>query len=97
MSTYLDTQGNPTLGIGICARCARKFSLSDLSSDPNSPGLMVCDDDMDDLDPYRVAPRASDQIVLPFVRPDTDIDTGTAGSTQLTVSEDGQRFLFAID
>jgi hypothetical protein len=47
--------------------------LSELMSDPNSPGLKVCRDDLDQYDPYRLAPRAPDQIVLPFVRPDVPL------------------------
>ena len=45
MSIYLDTTGEPTLGIGICARCSRKFKLAELHPDPNYPNLMVCKDD----------------------------------------------------
>jgi hypothetical protein len=74
MSRYLDPTGQPTYGIGICGRCSRKMFLSELMSDPNSPGLMVCAEDRDDYDPYRLAPRAEDQIVLPFTRPDTAIN-----------------------
>ena len=38
MSKYLDPSGQPTFGIGICARCSRKFFLADLYPDPNDPG-----------------------------------------------------------
>jgi hypothetical protein len=63
---------------------------------------MVCSKDLDEYDPYRLAPRAEDQIVLPFVRPDVNIDTHPSGlltqdGTQFIVTEDGQRFLFVID
>ena len=93
---------DPTYGLGICARCSRKFKLADLHGDPNYPGLMVCDEDTDDYDPYRLAPRKEDQVVLPFVRPDTPIPTAPSGlitpdGTQFIVSEDGQRFLFVVD
>ena len=47
MPVYLSTRGKTTLGIGICGRCSRKFSLDDLYPDPNYPGLRVCKDDMD--------------------------------------------------
>lgn len=70
MPRFLDTRGKATLGIGLCGRCSRKFPLGELSPDPNYPALMVCAADKDDYDPYRLAPRAPDQIVLPFVRPD---------------------------
>jgi hypothetical protein len=89
MSHYLDTTGNPTLGIGLCARCSRKFALAELSPDPNYPALMVCRDDIDQYDPYRLAPRAPDQIVLPFVRPDVSIATAPAGF----IAENGDLFV----
>ena len=74
MSVYLDTRGQSTLGIGLCARCSRKFPLNELYSDPNSPGLKVCQEDLDVLDPYRLPPRPPDNLVLPFVRPDVPLD-----------------------
>ena len=79
MAKFLDTRGNSTLGVAICARCSRKFPLGELMSDPNYPNLMVCKADADQYDPYRLAPRAPDQIVLPFVRPDLPVNTNPAG------------------
>ena len=98
MSLYLDPTGQPTYGIGICGRCSRKMLLSALISDPNSPGLMVCEADLDDYDPYRLAPRKADQIVLPFNRPDMSITTRPAGLIQeagdeFITSEDGESYL----
>jgi hypothetical protein len=89
MSIYLDTRGLSTLGIGVCDRCSRKMSLTMLMSDPNSPGLRVCKEDLDQLDPYRLPPRQPDTITLPFVRPDTPIGTDPAG----LISEDENDFL----
>lgn len=102
MSRFLDPTGQPTYGLGLCARCSRKMFLSELWSDPNSPGLKVCRDDLDQYDPYRLAPRAPDQIVLPFVRPDVSVATDPSGlitqdGTEFIISEDGQRFLFIVD
>lgn len=93
MARYLDTRGRSTLGIGVCARCSRKFSLEDLHSDPNFPGLMVCRDDLDDFDPYRLPARQPDNITLRFVRPDTDIGTNPQG----VISEDGDLFIITED
>ena len=95
---YLDVTGQATYGIAICGRCSRKFLLAELSPDPNSPGLMVCKEDLDDYDPYRLAPRAPDQIVLPFTRPDTPINTHPAGLIQkagdlFIITEDGNEYL----
>jgi hypothetical protein len=89
MSIWLDTRGRSTLGIGLCARCSRKMSLDELFSDPNSPGLRVCREDLDNLDPYRLPPRQPDQITLPFVRPDSPLNTDPAG----LVTEDDNSFL----
>ncbi len=89
MSIYLDTRGLSNLGIGVCDRCSRKMSLTLLMSDPNSPGLRVCKEDLDQLDPYRLPARQPDTITLPFVRPDTPIGTDPAG----LVTEDDNEFL----
>lgn len=72
--------------------------LADLSPDPNYPGLMVCAADKDDYDPYRLAPRAPDQIILPFNRPDTSVNTHPAGLIQeagdeFIITEDGDNYL----
>lgn len=70
MAIYLDTTGNPTLGVALCARCSVKMPIGELQPDPNYPALMVCKRDLDKYDPYRIAPRPPDQILLPFNRPD---------------------------
>ena len=93
MSIYLDTRGRSTLGIGLCARCSRKMSLDELFSDPNSPGLRVCREDLDNLDPYRLPPRQPDNITLPFVRPDLPLTTNPAG----IVTEDDNSFIIGRD
>jgi hypothetical protein len=98
MSLYLDPTGQTTFGIGICARCSKKFFLAELHPDPNFPGLMVCEADKDDYDPYLLPPRRPDQIVLPFNRPDTNIDTHPAGLIQeagdeFIIQEDGDKYL----
>lgn len=98
MSRFIDVTGESTYGIGICGRCSRKFKLAELFSDPNSPGLKVCAADLDDYDPYRLAPRKEDQITLPFTRPDTSVNTRPAGLIQeagneFIITEDGNRYL----
>lgn len=72
--------------------------LSELQPDPNFPGLMVCEADRDQYDPYRLAPRGPDKIVLPFNRPDTPINTHPAGLIQeagdeFIITEDGEGYL----
>ena len=102
MSIFIDPSGGSTYGLALCARCSRKFKLDDLSPDRNSPGLMVCKEDNDEYDPYRLAPRAEDQVVLPFVRPDLSLNTNPSGvisqdGSQFIISEDGQRFIYIVD
>lgn len=41
--------------------------------DPNYPGLMVCEADRDEYDPYRLPARQTERINLEFVRPDLPI------------------------
>lgn len=93
MSVYIDPSGQPTYGIGVCARCHKKFPLAELQPDPNYPNLMVCKDDMDAYDPYRLAPRTPDQIVLPFTRPDAPLESNPSG----VITEDGDGFLTTED
>lgn len=93
MPLYLDTRGRSTLGIGLCARCSRKFSLDDLQPDPNFPGLMVCEADLDEFDPYRLPARQSENITLRFVRPDVSIATDPSG----VIAENGDYFLVTED
>lgn len=84
MTLFLDPTGQPSYGIAICARCSKKFFLADLFSDPNSPGLMVCKEDLDQLDPYRLPARQTERINLDFTRPDVPL-TGTAQVNQSLV------------
>lgn len=93
MPRFLNTRGRPSLGIGICARCSIKMPLDMLHPDPNFPGLRVCDKDLDQFDPYRLGPPPTDNIVLPFTRPDTPIATNPAGF----ITQDGDYFLITED
>ena len=76
MPIFIDPAGRTTFGIGICARCSCKFSLDELFSDPNSPGLKVCAQDMDEYDPYRLPARRTEDIALRFTRPDVALTAG---------------------
>ena len=73
MPVYLDTRGEAVLSIAICDRCSRKFPYGALRADPNSPGLRVCEEDMDDYDPWRLAARQTENITLRHPRPDVSI------------------------
>ena len=98
MPRFLNTRGNTTLAISICGRCSIKMPLADLLPDPNSPGLLVCEKDRDQYDPYRLPARQPDNIVLPFTRPDTPIGTDPAGvitqdDNYFLITEDGEDYL----
>jgi hypothetical protein len=89
MGLYLDTRGLTYAAIGCCDRCSRKFPLAELMPDRNSPGLRVCKEDLDELDPYRLPARQTERITLPFVRPDVPLTSQPYG----VISEDGNTFL----
>lgn len=83
MSHWLDPTGRSTYGIGVCGRCNQKFSLEELHPDPNSPGLFVCLDDMDEFDPYRLPARQTEDIALRFARPDVPLSGAAADQGRL--------------
>ena len=43
MPRFLNTEGMSTLAIAVCDRCKMKRPLAVMGSDPNFPGLRVCD------------------------------------------------------
>lgn len=93
MPRFLNTKGCRTLGIGICDRCKMKFPLDKLISDPNAPGLRVCEKDRDEFDPWRLPARQPEKITLPFVRSDDPLVSNPAG----VISEDGDMFIITED
>ena len=102
MPRFLNTRGNTTLAIGICGRCSIKMPLADLLPDPNYPGLLVCEKDRDQYDPYRLPARQPDNILLPFLRPDVPLATNPAGvitqnSEQFLITEDSDDYLIFFE
>lgn len=102
MPRFLNTRGNTTLAIGICGRCSIKMPLDDLLPDPNYPGLLVCEKDRDQYDPYRLPARQPDNILLPFLRPDVPLATNPAGviaqnSEQFLITEDSDDYLIFFE
>lgn len=96
MPGWDDPTGRPWYAVGICDRCKRRFLLDDLIEDGNLPGLRVCRDDWDELDPYRLPARQPDNLVLPFVRPDERLIPAAAVTfyiltedSELIITEDG--------
>lgn len=77
MPIFLDTTGLTSIAIGVCDRCKMKRAFVQLGSDPNFPGLRVCDQGCrDQFDPYRLAARKTERINLRFPRPDVPLDAG---------------------
>lgn len=77
MPRYLDTRGHSKLAIAVCARCGVKYPWDELDEDGNSPGLRVCRDGCRDvLDPWRLAPRETEDITLQWSRPDLSLAPG---------------------
>jgi hypothetical protein len=75
MPVFLDTLGQPSLAIGVCDRCKMKRFFSVLMSDPNFPGLRVCNEGCrDQFDPYRLPARKTERINLRFPRPDVALN-----------------------
>lgn len=77
MPLYIDTSGETVAAVAICDRCKMKVKFAALISDPNSPGLRVCEDGCVDIyDPYRLPPRSTEKIDLRYPRPEEDLDGG---------------------
>lgn len=88
MPRFINTTGHANLGIGICDRCKKKTPLDTLVSDPNSPGLMVHSEGcVDEYDPWRLPPRETEGVDLPFYRPDTPIpaEEGASPTSKLNI------------
>jgi len=70
MSLYLNTRGMASVAIAVCDRCHTKQPYSKLVADGNSPGLRVCPQCSDKLDPWRLPARQSENITIEHPRPD---------------------------
>lgn len=74
MSLYINTRGEQVAAVKICDRCKMKRLAKLLVPDPNSPGLQVCSDGCVDVyDPWRLAPRMTEDITVKGVRPEEAI------------------------
>lgn len=74
--------------IAICDRCRTKMRRDELTQDRNSPGLLVCRECNDKVDPYRFPwhPKDSD-IHVDRPRPELPLDVP---STMTTVDANGR-------
>lgn len=74
MPKFLDTRGYSDIAIAVCDRCKMKRPHAVLRSDPNFPGLQVCDQGCaDQFDPYRLPARKTEKITIRFPRPDVSV------------------------
>lgn len=72
MSLFLPVKSKGSVAIAVCQRCGKKMYYSDLRKDPNN-GLMVCQDDLDLYDPWRLPARQTEDITLGHPRPDVKL------------------------
>jgi len=74
MPRFLNTEGNAVIAIFICDRCKMKRPIVEQMSDPNFPGLRVCQQGCaDEKDPYRLPARKTERINLAYPRPDVSV------------------------
>lgn len=74
MPRFLDTTGLADIAIAVCDRCKMKRPHAEMRSDPNFPGLQVCNQGCaDEFDPYRLAARKTERINIRFPRPDASV------------------------
>jgi hypothetical protein len=92
MPIFLDTLGYSDIAIAVCDRCKMKRPHAVMRSDPNFPGLRVCDQGCaDNFDPYRLPARKTERITIRFPRPDVSVavdpnDLITTGNNQYVIS-----------
>lgn len=74
MPKFLDTRGYSDIAIAVCDRCKMKRPHAEMRSDPNFPGLQVCQQGCaDNFDPYRLPARKTERITIRFPRPDLSV------------------------
>ena len=92
MPRFLNTEGYSDIAIAVCDRCKMKRPHAVMRSDPNFPGLQVCNEGCaDEFDPYRLPARKTERITIRFPRPDVSVavdpnDLITNGDGQYVIS-----------
>jgi hypothetical protein len=95
MPQYLiPKKGAPTFGIGICDRCNTKHFLPDMKSDPNIPGIRVCELCVDLKDPWTYAALPNENITLEYPRPDIALRIPDEPEFELWLWGDGKEILW---
>lgn len=70
MGKFLDTRGESVLSPYICDRCHLRGKFSEMRSDDDNPALWVHRECSDQLDPWKLPPRQSEDVSIPHPRPD---------------------------
>lgn len=74
MPLYLRPRGRGKTVVAICGRCQMKHYRSELSPDPNIPGLLVCPNCRDVYDPYKLPMKPPEDITVAQPRPDVPLE-----------------------
>lgn len=91
MPRFLDTTGYSDIAIAVCDRCKMKRPHAVMRSDPNFPGLQVCNEGCaDNFDPYRLPARKTEKITIRFPRPDVSVAVPPNG---ILTQQGGNTFL----
>lgn len=71
MSRFLDTRGEAVLSPYQCDRCKQRGRFSEMVEDRDRQGLWVHRTCSDELDPWKLPPRSSEDVTIPHPRPDS--------------------------
>lgn len=61
------------LSVSVCDRCGLKYPYQHLRQDGDIPGLWVCSQCWDRIDPYKLPARQPDAFTLSHPRPDVSV------------------------
>lgn len=73
MSIWGRTRGKSIIANAICDRCHLRMAAADLVEDPDKPGLFVHLKCADQLDPWKLPARQTEDVTIPHPRPDAKI------------------------
>jgi len=79
MSVYARTLGKSILSPAICDRCRLRGAAADMIPDPDKNGLFVHKKCADNVDPWKLPPRQTEEITIPRPRPDASVRTFDTG------------------
>jgi hypothetical protein len=77
VSTFLNTLGKSNLAVAICDRCKLRLANADMVEDRDKPGLWVHPHCADDIDPWKLPPRRTEDTTVPHPRPDSFVGSAS--------------------